>query len=374
MQEGCRVETARDGNQHAASRELEGAQRESDSAKDHAAILYPGVRRCPRGRLDESARRAPRPNLLGSWQTSSRRVSRPPASLCLKRRWARAAASSSRVTGIPWAATGSPWLRSPSPASAPTPFQRDLSEPHAKRLAGVIEKLDLFLDPVIAVPVPDGAADAQGDVRFWSPNGLHRLAALRMLGARSVTALVSPDPALAFRILALNTEKAHSVRERALEAVRMARGLSELDPMRPENAYAVELEDGSLVTLGLCYEERPRFAGGAYAPALRASDAFLDEGLAKALARRGARATRLLAIDERVTEIVATLRGRGFESPYLRNFVVSRIRPFRPPGKPAPEADALLASMEKAAAKFDAGKVKEGQVARAAGASGEESS
>jgi len=262
----------------------------------------------------------------------------------------------------------------PLASMAPTPFQRDLSEPHAKRLAGVIEKLDLFLDPVIAVPVPDGAADAQGDVRFWSPNGLHRLAALRMLGARSVTALVSPDPALAFRILALNTEKAHSVRERALEAVRMARGLSELDPMRPENAYAVELEDGSLVTLGLCYEERPRFAGGAYAPALRASDAFLDEGLAKALARRGARATRLLAIDERVTEIVATLRGRGFESPYLRNFVVSRIRPFRPPGKPAPEADALLASMEKAAAKFDAGKVKEGQVARAAGASGEESS
>jgi ParB family transcriptional regulator, chromosome partitioning protein len=255
---------------------------------------------------------------------------------------------------------------------APTPFQRDLSEPHAKRLAGVIEKLDLFLDPVIAVPVPDDAAASQGDVRFWSPNGLHRLAALRMLGARSATALISPDPALAFRILALNTEKAHSVRERALEAVRMARGLSELDPRRPENAYAVELEDGSLVTLGLCYEERPRFAGGAYAPALRASDAFLDEALPKALARRSARAARLLAIDARVTELVAALRERGFESPYLRNFVVSRIRPFRPPGKPAPEADALLAAMETGAAKFNAGKVKEGQVARAAGAGGEE--
>ena len=191
-------------------------------------------------------------------------------------------------------------------------------------------------------------------------------------GARSTTALVSPDPALAFRILALNTEKAHSVRERALEAVRMARGLSEVDPRRPENAYAVELEDASLVTLGMCYEERPRFAGGAYAPALRASDAFLDESLPKALATRSARAKRLLALDERVTEIIAALRERGFESPYLRNFVVSRIRPFRPPGRPAPEAEALLASMEKAAAKFDAGKVKEGQVARAAGAGGEE--
>ncbi|HKE11709.1 MAG TPA: chromosome partitioning protein ParB, partial [Myxococcota bacterium] len=110
----------------------------------------------------------------------------------------------------------------------------------------------------------------------------------------------------------------------------------------------------------------------AYAPALRASDAFLDESMPKALATRSARARRLLAIDERVTEIIAALRERGFESPYLRNFVVSRIRPFRPPGKPAPEAEALLASMEKAAAKFDAGKVKEGQVARAAGAGGEE--
>jgi ParB family chromosome partitioning protein len=260
----------------------------------------------------------------------------------------------------------------PLTAIAPTPFQRDLSEPHAKRLAGVIEKLDLFLDPVIAVPVPDDQPAPTEHVPFWSPNGLHRLAALRLLGARSTTALVSPDPALAFRILALNTEKAHSVRERALEAVRMARGLSELDPKRPENTYAVELEDASLVTLGLCYEERPRFAGGAYAPALRASDAFLDESMPKALATRSARAKRLLALDERVTEIIAALRERGFESPYLRNFVVSRIRPFRPPGKPAPEAEALLASMERAAAKFDAGKVKQGQVARAAGAGGEE--
>jgi ParB family chromosome partitioning protein len=272
----------------------------------------------------------------------------------------------------PW---GGHWLALaalPLAAIAPTPFQRDLSEPHAKRLAEVIEKLDLFLDPVIAVPASDEVAAPRDEVHFFSPNGLHRLAALRMLGARSATALVSPEPALAFRILALNTEKAHSVRERALEAVRMARGLADLDPGRPESVYAIELEDASLVTLGLCYEERPRFAGGAYAPALRASDAFLEEALSMALARRSARAARLLAIDERVTEIIAALKERGFESPYLRNFVVSRIRPFRPPGKAAPEADALLASMEKAASKFDVGKVKEGQVVRAAGAAGEE--
>jgi ParB family chromosome partitioning protein len=172
---------------------------------------------------------------------------------------------------------------------------------------------------------------------------------------------------VAHRILLLNTEKAHNLRERALEAIRMARGLAEIDPKRHESEYALELEDGSLVTLGISYQARPRFAGGAYAPALKASDSFLDEPIARALERRQRRAERLLAIDERVAEIMAALKKRGFESPYLRNFVVARLRPFRPRGKPAPEADALLDHMEKAAAKFDAGKIREDQVASAAG-------
>jgi ParB family chromosome partitioning protein len=251
----------------------------------------------------------------------------------------------------------------PVAAVAPTPFQRDLSDAHVKRLTDVIERVGVYLDPIIAVAAPTGAA-----APFWTPNGNHRLTALKRLGARSVTALLSADPALAYRILALNTEKAHNTKEKALEAVRMARGLAELDGSRPESEFALELEDGSLVTLGLAYEQRPRFAGGAYAPALRASDGFLDDGLSKALARRAERAEKLLAIDERVAEIVGELQARGFESPYLRNFVVSRIRPFRPRGKPAPGADELLEHMQKAAAKFDAGKIKPGQVASAAGA------
>ncbi len=252
---------------------------------------------------------------------------------------------------------------------APTPFQRDLSEPHVKRLGDVIGRVGIFLDPVIAVPMPEGAIDAKTPARFWTPNGYHRLSALQQLGAKTLVALLSPDPALAYRILALNTEKAHNLRERSLEAARMARGLSETDPHRPESEYALELEDGSLVTLGFAYEKRPRFAGGAYAPALKASDGFLEVGIQAALDAREKRADRLLAIDLRVAEIVKELKERGFESPYIKNFVVARLRPFRPRGKPAPEPEALLDHMEKAALGFNLDKIKADQVAKAGGSS-----
>jgi ParB family chromosome partitioning protein len=255
----------------------------------------------------------------------------------------------------PW---GGAWLALaalPVSAVEPTPFQRDISATHVKRLEDAIGRLGSFLDPIIAVP-------AEG--RFWTPNGHHRLSALRRMGARTVTALLSPDAALAYRILALNTEKAHNLRERALEVVRMARGLAEADPKAIESGYELELEDASLITVGYAYEKRPRFAGGAYAPALKQSEGFLDAPLAETLLVREARADRLLAIDDRVTEIIAGLKERGFDSPYLRNFVVARIRPFRPRGKPASEPDALLDHMQDKAAKFDLGKVKESQVAQ----------
>src|SRR5512136_2882912 len=80
---------------------------------------------------------------------------------------------------------------------APTPFQRDLSETHVERLAGVIDKLDRFVDPIVAVRGAEGG--------WWTPNGGHRLAAVRGLGGRSIVALVLPDPEVAFKILALNT-------------------------------------------------------------------------------------------------------------------------------------------------------------------------
>ena len=96
---------------------------------------------------------------------------------------------------------------------SPTPFQRELSKAHAQRLSEVIPKVGRFLDPVVAVATDDG---------FMTPNGMHRLSAMNSLGAKAITALVVPEQEIAYRILALNTEKAHNLRDKALEVIRMA--------------------------------------------------------------------------------------------------------------------------------------------------------
>jgi ParB family chromosome partitioning protein len=248
----------------------------------------------------------------------------------------------------------------PLDAVAPTPFQRDLSEPHVERLRGVLAALDRFLDPVIVVPAPDGA--------FWTPNGHHRLAALRKLGARTITALLVPEPEVAYRILALNTEKAHNLREKALEVVRMARALAEVPgERRHEDAFALEFEEPAFLTLGVAYENRGRFSGGVYHPILRRADKWMDLPLPEAVEARDALAGRLLALDDQVIQAVAALKDRGFQSPYLKAFVVARLNPLRfHKGDPPPLPD-VLKKMEGSAGRFDAAKIRPDQVARAGG-------
>jgi ParB family transcriptional regulator, chromosome partitioning protein len=161
---------------------------------------------------------------------------------------------------IRWAGGRSSW-RPALNAVQPTPFQRDLSPTHAKRLAVKIDETAAFLDPLIVVRGEDG--------RLWTPNGRHRLAAGKVLGLKQITALISPDEALAYRILALNTEKAHNLRDRSLEVIRMARSLAARHPASKEAQYAAEFESADLLTLGIVYEKAGRFAGGAYSSFLK---------------------------------------------------------------------------------------------------------
>lgn len=209
----------------------------------------------------------------------------------------------------------------PVTAVQPTPFQRDLSPTHAKRLAEKIEETAAFLDPLTVVRGEDG--------RLWTPNGRHRLAAAKSLGLRQVTALISPDESLAYRILALNTEKAHNLRDRSLEVMRMARSLALRSPQMRESQFAPQFEAPELLTLGLVYEQAPRFAGGAYSAFLKKVDRFSDRTLAASLRERADYASRLQQIDAAVSKLIKALQARGFKSPYLRNYVVARINPVR---------------------------------------------
>jgi ParB family chromosome partitioning protein len=231
----------------------------------------------------------------------------------------------------------------PVSAVEPTPFQRDLSPTHTKRLAQKIEESGSFLDPLIVVRGADG--------QLWTPNGRHRLAAAKVLGLRQVTALVSADEDLAFRILALNTEKAHNLKDRSLEVIRMARELARRQKRARESEFEAQFE----------------------APEL---DRFSSKTLSQSLREREGWAARLLGIDLEVKRIVAELTDRGFRSPYLRNYVVARINPVRfhrakkGEAGPAMAIGAALTRMAASARRFDTGSVRERDLALVAAVSG----
>ncbi len=249
----------------------------------------------------------------------------------------------------------------------PTPYQRDLSKPHVERLAEAMDKLGRFLDPMIVVRRERREAREGAHERpYWTPNGNHRLAALRQLGARSIVAIVVPDIEVAHRILLLNTEKAHNLRERSLEVIRLAELLAGVEN-RPEKDYEIEFEEPALLTLGLCYQQNGRFAGGAYHPILRRVEKWEAAALPKALETRRERAARILELDAAVTEAMKRLKERGFESPYLRPFVIARINPIRFK-RGAADADEVIDTMLGSARKFDAGRVRADQVAKVGGA------
>jgi len=247
----------------------------------------------------------------------------------------------------------------------PTPYQRNLSDAHVRKLEGVIAKLGRFLDPIIVVR----KESKDSNTRYWTPNGNHRLSAMKTLGAKSIVALLVPEASAAYQILALNTEKAHNLRERALEVIKMYQELATLDDAT-EETYSLEFEEAALITLGLCYLENGRFSGGAYHPILRRSDQFIKKSLGSAIEIRRERAKTLMDLDKTVVEKVEALKAKGLTSPYLKSFVVARINPirFRPKDAAPLSFDEVMDRMTKAAEKMNVEKVKMEDLARSGGA------
>jgi ParB family chromosome partitioning protein len=252
----------------------------------------------------------------------------------------------------------------------PTPFQRELSDTHAKRLVGVIPKVGRFLDPLIAVRAEPGG--------FWTPNGMHRLEAMRRLGAKSIVVILVPEVELAYRILALNTEKAHNLKDKSLEVVRMADALAAESGQgkRPESDWAFEFEEPAYLTIGRAYTERARYSGGAYLPVVRRCEHFLDKPLRAANDLRRARSARLIELDDKVVELVTALKAAGLKSAYLKPFVVARLNPLRfvpaargkKKAESAPDFDRTLDQMFARSEKFDTSKVRPQDLASMGGA------
>jgi ParB family chromosome partitioning protein len=239
-----------------------------------------------------------------------------------------------------------------------TPYQRDLSPTHAKRLQEVVKKLDRFVDPVLVTSPRPGV--------YWTPNGNHRRTALVKLKRSAIPAILVPDSEVSFQILALNTEKAHNLKEKSLEVIRMYKVLAEEAPQAGEEDFAFQFESPHLVTLGLLYEENKRFAGGAFAPILKRVDKFLAGNFAKTLPQREERAQLVREADEVLGQAVAKLKKRGLNHPYVKNFLLARTTPLTKARKVLPSFQTTFTKLKENLESFDLAKIRYEDVQRAA--------
>jgi len=239
-----------------------------------------------------------------------------------------------------------------------TPYQRDLSPAHVKRLTEAVKKIGRFVDPIVAVSPSPGL--------YWTPNGNHRRAVLGKLKARYVPAILVAERDVAYQILALNTEKTHNLKEKSLEVIRMYRGLLGEQPRASEEDYAFQFESPYFITLGLLYETNARFAGGAFAPILRRVDQFLKGPLPKAFEERQERAERVREVDALLSGVVAKLKRRGVNHPYVKNFVLARTTPLTRARKTLPSFDVTFKKLAESLDGFDVSRVRYEDVARSA--------
>ncbi len=239
-----------------------------------------------------------------------------------------------------------------------SPYQRDLSPAHVKRLTEAVRKLDRFVDPVVALSPEPGV--------YWTPNGNHRRTVLEKLKAAFVPAILVVEPEVGFQILPLNTEKAHNLKEKSLEVIRRYRGLAEAHPSSTEEDWAFQLESAHFITLGLLYEANKRFAGGAFAPILRRVDKFLKTSLRRGLEDRAERAELVRAADEALTAVVAKIKKRGINHPYVKNYLLARTTPLTRARKTLPSFEQTFRKLKDSLADFDVSRVRYEDVQRSA--------
>ena len=191
---------------------------------------------------------------------------------------------------------------------------------------------------------------------------------------KTVIALLVPDASVAFKILALNTEKAHNLREKSLETIRMARALAKMrDATSQSSTFAFEFEQPAFLTLGIGYEDRPRLS--AAAPTSRSCGGWTRSSTSpsrKAIKERERRGKKILKLDDAVSAAVEKLKAKGLTSPYLKPFVVSRVNYTRFSTATSFDFDETLDKIIASAAKFNVDRVKQEDVAKSGGGSADE--
>ncbi len=239
-----------------------------------------------------------------------------------------------------------------------SPYQRDLSPTHVKRLTEAVKKLDRFVDPIVAISPEPGV--------YWTPNGNHRRAVLDKLKAEWVPAILVVEKDTAFQVLALNTEKAHNLKEKSLEVIGMYRALVDEQPSTTEEAWAFQFEAPYFITLGLLYETNKRFAGGAFAPILRRVDKFLKLTLARGLPEREERAELVRETDETLAATVVKVKKRGINHPYVKNYLLARTTPLTRQRKTLPSFEQTFKKLAENLKEFDVSKVRYDDIQRSA--------
>jgi ParB family chromosome partitioning protein len=239
-----------------------------------------------------------------------------------------------------------------------SPYQRDLSPTHVKRLTEAIKKLDRFIDPVVALSPRPGV--------YWTPNGNHRRSVLDKLRAEHVPAILVVEPEVGYQILPLNTEKAHNLKEKSLEVIRMYRALAQEQPSSTEEDWAFQFESAHFITLGLLYEDNKRFAGGAFAPILRRVDKFLKAALRRGLEDRQERAALVRQADATLATVVARVKKRGINHPYVKNYLLARTTPLTRARKTLPSFDQTFKKLRENLESFDVAKVRYEDIQRSA--------
>jgi ParB family chromosome partitioning protein len=144
----------------------------------------------------------------------------------------------------------------------------------------------------------------------------------------------------------------------------MYRGAEAEQPSSTEEDWAFQFESAHLITLGLLYEQNKRFAGGAFAPILRRVDKFLKTSLRRGLEEREERAALVRAADETLAAVVAKVKKRGINHPYVKNYLLARTTPLTKARKTLPSFEQTFKKLKENLDDFDVSKVRYDEIQR----------